>query len=163
MDANMAIAMTASTGRLRSLCPHCGYRESLSPVELAGRLRALGMLKRDDQQSSEILLALAGAARLRLTCGQCGSGGLDFQPEADDEWGAAGKPCAACGAIIPAERVELFPESDLCAACQARVDRGQSPDQHDDYCPRCGTRMVVRQRTGSGLTGYAMVCPACRR
>jgi RNA polymerase-binding transcription factor DksA len=160
---NMAIAMTPSPRRLRSLCPHCQDRQSLSPSELAARLRSLGMLKRDDEQSLEMLLALADAARLRLVCQACGSGGLDVEREPDDEWEASGKACAACGAAIPSERLELFPASDLCAACQARVDQGQTPDQHDDYCPHCGTRMIVRQRRGSGIAGYAMICPACGR
>ncbi len=121
------------------------------------------MLKRDDQGDLDFLLQLASAARLRLLCPACGSGGLDFEPEPADDWGSGAKACAACGAAIPAERLELFPDSDLCAACQQQVDRGQSPDQHDDYCPRCGTRMTVRQRRGSGIAGYEMICPACRR
>jgi predicted RNA-binding Zn-ribbon protein involved in translation (DUF1610 family) len=121
------------------------------------------MLKRDQQGGLDILLQLASAARLRLLCPVCGSGGLDFEPEAGDDWDTPAKACAACGAAIPAERLELFPDSDLCAACQQRVDRGQSPDQHDDYCPRCGARMTLRPRRGSGIAGYEMICPSCRR
>jgi DnaK suppressor protein len=145
------------------VCPHCGNVESLSEFEVASQLRALGMLRRDDQQSLEFLLQLAGSARERLLCSACGGRGATIEPAPDDEWGSTSNACTACGATIPAERLELFPESDLCAACQSRVDRGQTPDQHDDYCPHCGTRMTVRQRRGSGIAGYELICPACRR
>src|SRR4029453_4903050 len=111
----------------------------------------------------EFLLQLASAARLRLLCPACGGGGLDVEPDLDDEWGGTQKSCVACGARIPVERLEIFPYSELCASCQQHVDRGQAPDQHDDYCPRCGTRMIVRQRRGSGITAYEQFCPACRR
>ncbi len=121
------------------------------------------MLKRDDQGDMDFLLQLANAARLRLVCPACGSGGLDLEPDQDDDWDGAVKACAACGAAIPTERLELFPDSDLCAACQHQVDHGQTPDQHDDFCPRCGSRMIVRQRRASGLAAYEMICPACRR
>ena len=160
--------MPAQPIRLRSVCPHCDHCESLSELDLQSRLRKLGMLKRagedSDQRDIAYLLQLAQAARERLLCHACGSGGLTIEPAPDDdEWGAPAKPCAACGAMIPSERLELFPESELCAACQQRIDRGQTPDAHDDFCPRCGTRMTVRQRRGSGIAGYEMICPACRR
>jgi predicted RNA-binding Zn-ribbon protein involved in translation (DUF1610 family) len=121
------------------------------------------MLKREDQRDVAYLLQLAKAARERLLCSACGGGGLSVELAPDDEWERPAKPCAACGTAIPVERLELFPDSELCAACQQRVDRGQTPDQHDDYCPRCGTRMTVRQRRGSGVAGYEMICPTCRR
>jgi len=156
--------MSAEPIRLRSRCPHCDHRESLSEFDLQSRLRKLGMLKREDQRDIAYLLQLAQAARERLYCPACGSGGLTIEPVLeDDEWGTPVKPCSACGAMIPSERLELFPDSELCATCQQRVDRGQTPDQHDDFCPRCGTRMTVRQRRGSGIVGYEMICPACRR
>jgi len=136
----------------------------LSEFELQSRLRKLGMLKREDQRDLDLLLQLARAARERLFCPACGGGCLTVElAPAEDDWGMPAKPCAACGAIIPSERLELFPESELCAACQQRIDRGQTPDQHDDFCPHCGTRMTVRQRRGSGIAGYELICPACRR
>jgi DNA-directed RNA polymerase subunit RPC12/RpoP len=150
--------------RFEAICVRCDNRERLDPLELIARLRKLGMLKRGDNADGQYLLQLAAAARDRLLCSACGGSGLSVQFAADrDEFESPSRPCAACGAAIPAERLELFPESELCAACQQRVDRGQSPDQHDDYCPRCGTRMVVRQRRGSGIAGYEMICPSCNR
>jgi predicted RNA-binding Zn-ribbon protein involved in translation (DUF1610 family) len=122
------------------------------------------MLKRDDAREPEMLLQLAHAAAARMLCRSCGSGGarVELVPDAD-EWDGPAKECAACGARIPPERLELFPEMDLCATCQQQTERGQTPDEHDDYCPRCGTRMIVRSRRGSGVAGYEQVCPACRK
>jgi predicted RNA-binding Zn-ribbon protein involved in translation (DUF1610 family) len=145
-------------------CGRCGFVERLDPLDLVARLRRLGMLKRGDDIEPEYLLEISAAARDRLTCSSCGRSGVLVQlAEERDEFDAPTQPCAACGAAIPAERLELFPESELCAACQQRVDRGQTPDQHDDYCPRCGARMIVRQRRGSGIAGYELICPECRR
>jgi DNA-directed RNA polymerase subunit M/transcription elongation factor TFIIS len=150
--------------RFEALCVRCGNRERLDPLELIARLRKLGMLKRGDDADGQYLLQLAAAARDRLLCSACGRHGVSVQLAEDrDEFESPSRPCAACGASIPVERLELFPDSELCAACQQRVDRGQTPDQHDDYCPRCGTRMVVRERRGSGLAGYELICPECRR
>jgi DNA-directed RNA polymerase subunit M/transcription elongation factor TFIIS len=156
--------VTALPLRVEASCGRCGFVERLDMLELVARLRRLGMLKRGDDLEPQFLLEIAAAARERLTCSSCGRGGVLVQlADERDEFEPASRPCAACGAAIPAERLELFPDSELCASCQQRIDRGQTPDQHDDYCPRCGTRMVVRQRRGSGIAGYEMSCPACRR
>ena len=154
--------------RVEASCGHCGCVERLDAVELVERLRRLGMLKRGDPKrrdevDPQFLLEISASARDRLKCSSCGRGSVLVQlADERDDFEAPARPCAACGAAIPAERLELFPDSELCASCQQRVDRGQTPDQHDDYCPRCGTRMVVRQRRGSGIAGYEMSCPACR-
>lgn len=143
-------------------CPHCQETKRVDRLELAAELRALGMLKRDDTRDAAMLLQLAKAGK--LLCGACGSGGLNIEvAEEADEWDAPTKSCAACGTMIPRERIAIYPDMDLCAACQSKAERGQTPDVHDDYCPRCGTRMIVRQRRGSGLAGYEQICPACRR
>ena len=156
--------MAGGQVRIEWTCPYCGSQERLDAAELSARLRRLGMLKRDDQRDPVFLVQLAATQNPRLVCFSCGRGGVKVDLADDrDEWDLPTKPCAACGQPLPPERLELFPESELCAACQQRVDRGGSPDQHDDYCPRCGTRMVVRQRRGSGIAAYEMICPDCRR
>jgi predicted RNA-binding Zn-ribbon protein involved in translation (DUF1610 family) len=155
--------LTALPHRVEASCGRCGFVERLDALDLVARLRRLGMLKRGEDVEPQFLLEISAAVRERLKCSSCGLGGVLVQlADERDEFEPASRPCAACGAAIPAERLELFPASELCAACQQRVDRGQTPDQHDDYCPRCGTRMVVRQRRGSGIAGYEMSCPSCR-
>ena len=34
---------------------------------------------------------------------------------------ATSRPCATCGKMIPAERVELLPDTRLCVECSAQV------------------------------------------
>jgi hypothetical protein len=156
--------MTRGPERLRISCPHCSAEERVDRAELAARLRRLGMLKRDDERDVRYLLQLAKGSRAGIECSTCGSGGVKVDlAEAADEWDGPRRACAACGAAIPPERLQLLPDAELCAACQQRIDGGQSPDQHDDFCPRCGTRMTVRPRRGRGIAGYEMICPACRR
>ena len=31
------------------------------------------------------------------------------------------RPCARCGAVIPAERLEAIPETEICVTCSAEV------------------------------------------
>ena len=159
--------MPAPPIRYCGRCAYCGHTEQLSQGQVVDRLRGLGMLKRenrgDTKGDANLLLQLADAARQQLTCSQCGKGGLRIELASDDGWDAPSKACAACGAAIPPERAELFPNSDLCAACQSRVEQGQSPDKHDEFCPRCGSRMIAAQRGRAGVSRYEMVCPDCRR
>ncbi len=82
--------------------------------------------------------------------------------EADDEaWGMARK-CELCSGVIPAERIEIFPDTRLCVACQQRDERGEIAGAAE-YCARCGSIMTLRQSRGTGITRYEMVCPVCAR
>lgn len=156
--------MDASRAVIRWNCQHCDWEERTGTSGLASKLRLAGLLKREDERDLAVLLELAAGARARIACPECGSLGLSAKAlDEEDEWGTPVKKCAACAATIPPERVELFPAAELCAACQKRIDAGGSPDAHDDFCPHCGTRMVVRQKRSSGLTRYEQVCPACKR
>jgi predicted RNA-binding Zn-ribbon protein involved in translation (DUF1610 family) len=145
-------------------CAQCGHELPASVPDLENRLQAQGMLRRERETDPALLLELAASAATSWSCPQCDTAGFapELAPEEDD-WGRPQKRCAACGHLIPRERVDLFPDSDLCAVCQGKVDDGGSPDQHDDYCPRCGTRMIVRSSRRAGLSKYEMVCPSCRR
>ena len=147
-------------------CPACRQTEQLSSDVLVSRLQSAGLLKRasrEERQDLAYLMALAKTVAGQWPCGACGASGLRIE-EAEgpiDEFDA-GQPCAACGKMIPAERLELFPGTTLCTACQSTVDRGGTPDT-EEYCPRCGTRMQIRAGRASGVARYALVCPQCRR
>jgi RNA polymerase-binding transcription factor DksA len=67
-----------------------------------------------------------------------------------------------CGHAISRERMQALPGSKLCAKCQEMIERGEVPVEVD-YCPRCGTIRELRPTQSSGLTRYAMFCPACHR
>jgi predicted RNA-binding Zn-ribbon protein involved in translation (DUF1610 family) len=112
----------------------------------------------------DLLAELFRASVGNFTCPQCGNAGLTVTPgeSLDNEaWGEARK-CESCGAPIPAERLEVFPDSRLCVACQNRDERGEltGPAEH---CPRCGSVMELSQSRGSGITRYLMTCRACGR
>jgi hypothetical protein len=83
------------------------------------------------------------------------------EDEFDDEaWGAVVRRCTSCKQVIPAERVELFPDVTLCVQCQ-RVDEAGGTADTPDYCPRCGAIMTTQMHTGSGITRYRMTCSGC--
>lgn len=149
-------------------CPRCGHQERTGADELVLRLQSLGMLRRGDKKALPrhelaIALELAQAASSQFKCPECNKFGLlpEAQEPLEDEWGAS-KPCASCGKPIPPERLELFPETDLCTACQQTLDQGGKLSG-DDYCPRCGTPMTTRLSGRAGVARYEQTCPACRR
>ena len=84
---------------------------------MPGRLRALGSLRREKEPSPELVFELFRSAADRLPCSKCGSVGMVIGPcedEWDDEsWGMQ-RGCNSCGKPIPAERLELFPNTRLC-------------------------------------------------
>jgi DNA-directed RNA polymerase subunit RPC12/RpoP len=154
--------MPASRSIIHWFCPYCSWKEEGTVKELESRLRGLGLLKREEDVDLPLLLELARMKKPDLRCPSCRKPG--FTAEAvdanDDAWGA-GKPCANCGTLIPAERLELYPDQDLCAKCQGKIEAGEQLSG-DDYCPRCGTPIVMKQ-TGQGINRYKQVCPSCRR
>jgi DNA-directed RNA polymerase subunit RPC12/RpoP len=154
--------MPSARSIIRWFCPYCSWQEDGTVAELDSQLRRLGMIKREEQAEVALLLELARIKKPDIRCPSCRKPG--FTAEAvdptDDGWGA-GKPCANCGKEIPAERLELFPDQDLCAACQGKIDSGGQLSG-DDYCPHCGTPMIVKQ-TRQGVSRYQQVCPNCRK
>jgi len=144
-------------------CTDCGYVEQTVASELLRRLQQVGAMKRAEEPDLDIALELARSATVRFTCPRCKRGSLipaRASETEDDDWGDP-KPCVACGKPIPAERVAFFPEVERCSACQTRVDNGGQLSG-DDYCPHCGTPMVMRKTSG-GITRYEQRCPQCRR
>jgi DNA-directed RNA polymerase subunit M/transcription elongation factor TFIIS len=147
-------------------CPTCHHAAPASAEALLARLQQSGLLKRasrEERKDLAYLVALAQTVADQWPCPACDGIGLTV----DDAAGggvdfAGGQPCAACGKMIPAERMELFPNTTLCTACQSIVDAGGTPDTQE-YCPRCGSLMQIRAAGGSGVARYALVCPECRR
>lgn len=147
-------------------CRACRWGIVENRDQILARLRSIGMLSRDAPDEATIW-ELARVASGRLTCPQCGAAGLGIERTQDDDaelWGDP-IPCEFCAAMIPAERLAVFPNSKVCAKCQAKLDRGETAGGVD-YCPRCGAPMVVRATRGDGITRYQQVCSQgarCRR
>ena len=73
-----------------------------------------------------ILRELFRVSAEKFTCPQCGRKGLTTKPSEplnEEEWGMA-RNCSECGIVIPAERLEVFPEATLCPNANARTSVG---------------------------------------
>jgi RNA polymerase-binding transcription factor DksA len=147
-------------------CQNCGTRSDLSHADLVDRLHELGFLRREGEPSQELTVELAQSAIADGRWGNCPACGQGHwgatEQEADDaeEWGDA-RHCQQCGAVIPAERLEVFPNSTLCARCQQQSERGAASDEVE-YCPHCGSIMQLKASSSPGAT-YRMHCPSCRK
>lgn len=144
------------------VCPQCQWQSMCGPVQMLEWLREVKMARRDAAPETDLLGELFRAACARFACPGCGAVGLsvcDPSDEDDEAWGMARK-CESCGRPIARERLDVFPDTRLCVDCQARRDRGESPDP-PQYCPRCGSVMTLGQ-SRRGVTRYVMICPNCR-
>jgi DNA-directed RNA polymerase subunit M/transcription elongation factor TFIIS len=148
---------------LRWHCPACSHTEETPKDALYQRLRGVGLLRRveaEEAKDLDYLLQLAGSVKDKLTCPSCGVTG--YQPQlADDvetDWGEQ-RTCAQCKTTISPERLEVFPDTTLCPACQKKAEKGETGEV--EYCSRCGTPMQVRQRRGRGIAAYELACPSC--
>jgi len=149
------------------LCLPCGWQTVCGEVEIARRLRVLGLLKRATHPPEDLVRELLVANAGRLACDQCQAAGLVFSEPDDEEdtadWQQA-IVCEVCRKPIPAERVEVFPDARRCVGCQDVADRGAEPEELE-FCERCGSLVELRESHAGGLTRYKRFCtgsPGCR-
>lgn len=145
-------------------CLQCAWTIVCGHPQMADWLRRHRLIKSTSDIDTDMLTELFRTSAGRFTCPQCGEPALVASPSEpldDEAWGEARK-CESCGASIPPERLEVFPETRHCVACQVRDDRGELTGPAE-YCPRCGTVMVLKRASGSGITRHVMSCPACRK
>jgi DNA-directed RNA polymerase subunit RPC12/RpoP len=143
-------------------CQKCDAREVCGPEGLHRRLYEINMLRRAEDPDVELLVELFRSSLPRMACAVCGQPELSFATydAADqDQWGDD-RACSECGATIPPERVELFPNVELCVACQRDEESGKPPAGSDRYCPRCGAILLVKP-SGQGITRYVLRCSEC--
>ena len=146
----------------RLCCVHCRADCHCDFDQMVGRLRQLGMLKRDKKPAADLVVELFTSVADRLSCSECGGEGMTASP-AEEMSGAAwpsARLCEACREPIRRERLEALPEATLCAACRSKEEAGEVLGEVE-YCPRCGSAMSIAQRGGRGITRYAMICPTC--
>jgi DNA-directed RNA polymerase subunit M/transcription elongation factor TFIIS len=146
------------------VCPACKRRGPQRPDQLLERLRAAGTMRRAKEPDEAEIVELFRAHQATFACAACGHVGLSLQePQSDEEedWGDP-QPCERCGALIPAERLELFPNTTLCVQCQQASER-EGDSGPAEYCPHCGSILQLRKASGAGITRYVMQCPSCRR
>jgi transposase-like protein len=145
-------------------CFACGWMSVCGPAQMTDWLLRHRLIKRTSDIDTDMLAELFRSSAGKFVCPQCGQSDLAASPSApldSEAWGEARK-CETCGAAIPPERLEVFPETRLCVACQNRDERGELTAT-PEYCPRCGSAMELSQSRGSGITRYVMTCRSCGR
>ncbi len=142
-------------------CPQCRRSWLCGPEAMLDWLRRVKKARRDTAAEPELIAELFRVNAGNFSCPECGARGLVASPASEDDadWPMA-RSCQECGRPIGRERVESLPDVRLCVDCQARADRGVSDT--DEYCPNCGSKMVLRQ-TRTGIARYVLACPQCRR
>jgi predicted RNA-binding Zn-ribbon protein involved in translation (DUF1610 family) len=153
----------AMAHRLQLRCPDCAFAEVAGAAEMLRRLQAAGMMRRAKEPDEAMIEELFVQTASRFACPQCGRLGLTVQETDDDggdeAWGMS-RRCARCRAPIPRERLDVFPEAKLCAACQQSSEANPA-DETPEYCPRCGSIMTLRSSTSRGVVRYVQRCPQC--
>ena len=137
-------------------CPHCNDRRIVGPEEMIEALRAVGKLRREAKPDWGMLLALFENEVATMRCKGCTMTGLILEAARDDFDFQDSKSCEVCGQMIPAERLEIFPDVTRCAACQDKPTANA-----DDYCSHCGGIVQVRTHGGAGVSRYVAVCSDC--
>jgi transcription elongation factor Elf1 len=147
--------------QIELVCAACDHAEAVNAAGIAKRLLAAGLLRSHSQATPDELRELALALAGKLPCPGCGQLGLKAKLLEDDTAGwLEARRCEDCGKPIDAERLEIFPDAKLCPDCQRQEERGQTPGT-GEYCPRCGSPMVVRPSTGRGVHRYVLTCSGC--
>ena len=149
------------------ICGNCGWRTVCGRDDAIGRLRLIGLLRRDPDPDDGLLRALYQSAP-RMTCPLCKEKRLhaadyDASQDSDDDWQTA-VLCEVCRQPIDPERVEALPGVKRCVACQGRDEAGKDIEE-PEYCPHCGSIVEIRTSRGTGITRYRRFCtgqPPCR-
>ena len=141
-------------------CRACGEQSRLLEQQMVELVQHHGMLRRDSSPPADLLRELLTSISGQLPCSECGGLGASVEDDWTDDWSDE-VACEGCGAAIDPERLEIFPDSKLCAKCQGTAEAGGDPGQDSEYCPRCGAIMKLSRRGGAGLAGYQMTCPDC--
>lgn len=138
-------------------CRRCDFHEVLSRHEAQRRLQAHKKLRAGVEPDEALLDELVPTLLRQLPCHQCGATGLEVGIQADvGDWSDQ-RQCIACGHRIPAARLAVVPDAELCTACQAAVERGHTPGP-PAYCKRCGNLMKLSSRQVGGRTKYVWQC-----
>ena len=143
-------------------CPDCHWHRLVGTVEKLRLLHQVGMLRREENPDVALIDELFHRSGGKLPCGECGRIGLeiDFPRDEEEDWGD-GRVCEKCRKTIPAERLEIFPNTKICVTCQQKEESGED-DTTPDFCPKCGEIMTAGTTRGGGVTRYRLRCPRCR-
>ncbi len=130
---------------------------------------------KEDLKSEPINVQGADYGKQELEKGSDIDAGFDSDQEPSPEH-EAGHPitaaiCQHCSRLIPAERIEVFPDAKYCVKCQELADEhsGSIP-MAPPTCPRCERKgihseLVYRRARDPAVKGYFLGCsryPYCQ-
>ena len=146
-------------------CDHCGDHRLLDAAGALQWLHSLGRVRSQQAWDAEVVFEVFRGIADELGCRTCGVRGVfvGLPHDEGDDWPEA-RTCQECGRLIPPERLAALPEATRCVGCQQQIDAGDDPAPAE-YCPKCGSPMVLRASRGSGITRHTMQCsnvPPCR-
>lgn len=127
---------------------------------MLAHLQARGMLRREAEPRDDLVHELFVSIAARIPCQDCGAIGTTVHEDWEDDWEKEVR-CEGCNAVIPAERLEIFPQTTHCIQCQQRVEAGNDIHQEWEYCPYCGGLMSLKKSGGQGIARYRMSCSSC--
>jgi hypothetical protein len=145
-------------------CTECPWAEVCGPEEMAAWLLRAKKVRRGREPESEVMAELLRAAAPQLACPECGHVALAVGPAPEDSGNWPEAICESCSQPIPRERLEAVPGTTLCVQCQRKEELERALAENE-YCPKCGAPMEVRQSRSGGLARYVLVCtgePPCR-
>ena len=148
----------------RLSCSACQWTTLCDAEQMATWLRGVGMLRREAKPPRALVFALFEEATDRFTCPDCQMVGLqlgELETYRDEDWGQV-RSCDGCGQPIAAERLEVFPDTEFCAGCQGKHDRGEA-DLPREFCGHCGGVMQTKFSAGRGVGRYKSRCSDCGR
>lgn len=153
------MAINGDASEMELTCPSCSAIERCGYAKMLTRLQGVGVMRRSNDPEPSLVRELFESTAGRFSCSRCEHIGLAVRAAQDDDredWDEA-VACQGCRQAIPRERLEIFPGTKLCAACQQKDDSGANDEP--EFCPRCGDIMSVRLK--SGTSRYVMSCPNC--
>ena len=142
-------------------CAKCGHTEFFDVPRMLRSLQSAGKLKRSKDPPQAMVVELFHATIGEIRCTDCGGFAYEASPVATwDDDAHSIKRCETCGAAIDPDRLEIFPETTLCTACQRKQEANPSGSEEPEFCPRCGAIMKLRG-SSRGVAKYILSCPDC--
>lgn len=117
-------------------------------------------MKRAADPDPSLIRELFTSISPNLDCTECHKTGVEVLDDWTDDWNDEVR-CEGCNAAIDPERLEVFPDTKFCPACQGQAESGGTPGAEAEFCASCGGLMKLAKRGGVGLAGYQMVCGDC--
>lgn len=161
-------------------CPHCHHTRPWTTADRLIWLQRSGFLRKHKDPADEIVAEMFRLKLSELPCPACQQPGgrivtqVQAVEDDDEQWDTLGSSdesstevryCTDCREQIDPDRVELFPETTRCVACQRKFENGEGGRNHgsveaEDLCPRCGD-FLQTQRNRSSRIAYRVQCGNC--